>query len=86
MLEVSCSPGISLVPEPCLFALPDLRNHLPAGVLHNMEPVVDDVQMRIALRECAPGVRVHVAGYDLHMGHPLLSHEVAEATCSLLPL
>ena len=69
---------VALLLKPCLLILPDLTDDLLVEVLHEVEPVVDDREMRMALKECALEVGVHVTGDGLHMRHPLSEHEVAE--------
>ena len=70
----------------CLLVLPDLTDHLLVEVLHDMEVLVDDVQVREPLKECTLEVCVHVTGDCLHIGHPPSEHEVAEFMHDLLPL
>jgi hypothetical protein len=59
--------GVAFVLKPCLFILPDLTDDLLIEVLHEVEPVVDDIQARVPLKECPLEVGVHVAGDGLHM-------------------
>lgn len=89
VLGVLEGPGrlcVALLREPCLLVLPDLRDDLLAGVLDEMEAVVDDVEMRVPLEECPLEICVHVAGDGLHMGHPFIPDVVAEVVHDLLPL
>ncbi len=51
-----------------------------------MEVLVDDVQVREPLEECALEVGVHVAGDCLHIGYPLSEHKVTEFMHDLLLL
>ena len=78
--------AVSLLLKPCLLVLPDLTDDLLVEVLDEVEVLVDDVQIRMALKECALEVGVHVAGDGIHMRHPLAAHEVAEVIHDLLPL
>ena len=48
--------------KPCLLILPDLTDHLLVEVLHEVEVLVDDVQVRVALKGGALEVGIHVAG------------------------
>jgi len=45
VLEGPCGLGVALLLKPCLLILPDLTDHLLVEVLHDMEVVVDDVQV-----------------------------------------
>jgi len=51
-----------------------------------MEVLVNDVQVRKPLKECALEVCVHVAGDCLHIGYPLSEHKVTEFMHDLLLL
>ena len=86
MLEGPCGLGVALLLKPCLLVLPDLTDDLLVEVLHDMEAIIDDVQVRKPLKKGALEVCVHVAGYGLHMGHPLSEHKVAEIKHDLPPL
>ena len=86
MLEGPCGLGVAFVLKPCLLILPDLTDHLLVEVLHDMEAVVDDREMRMALKECPLEVGVHVSGDGLHLRHPFLPDVVAQVVYDLLLL
>ena len=72
--------------KPCLLILPDLTDDLLVEVLDQVEAVVDDVQAREPLKECALEVRVHVAGDGPQRGMDYARHGIQDPCRQGLPL
>lgn len=76
------APGVAvaaLIGEPLLLVLADAADDVLVEVLHDVEAVEDNLQVRVVPLELVAEAGVHIAGHGLDLEHPVPAHELQEA-------